>query len=91
VFTPNGDGRSDSIAVKHTLSESAFLDVEVTSNGDRVRRMSIWAVRGPGTTTWDGRRDNGSYQEDGAVRITITPRDRAIPLSVRLYRRAASR
>jgi flagellar hook assembly protein FlgD len=77
VFTPNGDGRSDTIAIKHTLSESAFLDIEVTSNGDHVRRMSIWAVRGPGKTSWDGRGDDGRYADDGAVRITITPRDRA--------------
>ena len=77
IFTPNGDDRSDTIKVQHTLSESAFLDIEVTRDGNPVRRTSIWSLRGQGGSTWDGRRDDGLYVGDGVFRIAITPTDRA--------------
>ena len=79
IFTPNGDGLSDTIEVKHTLSESAFLDVRVTkaSNGNLIRRMSVFSLRGRGSTVWDGRRDDGDYVGESRFKVTITPRDRA--------------
>jgi flagellar hook assembly protein FlgD len=79
VFTPNGDGLSDTIGVKHTLSEPSFLGVEVvrTGNGNVVRRISKWTPSGRSRTVWDGLRDDGSVAADGTYRIELTPRDRA--------------
>lgn len=77
VFTPNGDGVSDTIRISHLLSESAFLDVRISKGGKVVRDMSIWSMAGPGSTTWDGRRDSGDYVGEGDFSIQITPTDRA--------------
>ena len=79
VFTPNGDGLSDSIAVRHSLSEPAFLDVEVirVANDSVVRRIGKWSPAGRSTTVWDGRRDDGSVAADGTYRLVLGPRDRA--------------
>jgi len=77
IFTPNGDGLSDSIKIRHTLSEPAFLDIRVMKDGNAVRRMSVWSLRGQGSSSWDGRRDDGGYVGEGSFRIAVTPRDRA--------------
>jgi flagellar hook assembly protein FlgD len=77
VFTPNDDGLSDTIKIKHVLSEPAFLDVRVYKEGNRVRRYSVFSLRGAGSTTWNGRRDDGNLVGEGNFRITITPSDRA--------------
>ena len=77
VFTPNGDGISDTLKVTHVLSENAFLDVRVVKDDVVVREMSIWSMRGRGSTTWDGRRGDGEYLGEGRFRIVITPTDRA--------------
>ena len=76
VFTPNGDGLSDGIRISHALSENAHLDVRVIREGRVVRQMSVWALRGPGSLTWDGRRRDGKYVGEGKFRIVITPSDR---------------
>ena len=77
IFTPNGDGISDSVKVTHMLSENAFLGIRVVKDDIVVREMSIWTMRGRGSTTWDGRRDDGEYIGEGRFRIEITPTDRA--------------
>jgi flagellar hook assembly protein FlgD len=77
VFTPNGDGISDSVRISHVVSESAFLDIRITRDGDLVRHLSVWSMRGRGSTAWDGRRDNGGYVGEGVFRVEVTPTDRA--------------
>jgi len=77
VFTPNGDGISDSIKITHKLSEGAFLKVKVKKDGKVVRQWSVWSLKGTGSTIWNGRRDDGNYVGEGAFKIIITPTDRA--------------
>ena len=77
LFTPNGDGVSDTIRISHLLSENAFLAVRISKGGKVVRNLSIWSMAGRGATTWDGRRDNGDYVGEGRFSIEITPTDRA--------------
>lgn len=88
VFTPNGDHISDSIEIDHTLSEGAFLDIEVARNDNVIRHETLWAQRGDGSTYWDGRRDDNNYVGEGTFTVTLTPRDRAgnvgDPASVRV-------
>ncbi len=77
VFTPNGDGLSDSIAISHRLSEGAFVEMAVKKDGNLVRRTSTWALAGPGKLTWDGRRDDGGTAGEGLFKVILTPTDRA--------------
>ena len=88
VFTPNGDGLSDTITIWHRLSENAFLEMRIFKDGDLVREMSVWSMRGRGKTSWDGRRTAGGYVGEGRFRIELTPVDRAgnrgEPASVRV-------
>jgi flagellar hook assembly protein FlgD len=77
VFTPNGDGLSDTIAISHRLSENAFVEMQVKKDGKLVRRSSNWALAGAGSLTWDGRRDDGNLVGEGQFKIILTPTDRA--------------
>jgi flagellar hook assembly protein FlgD len=77
VFTPNGDGISDSVAISFVLSEGAYVQVKVRRNGSGVRSWSTWAQKGAGTIKWDGRKDNGVIAAEGKYTVYITPTDRA--------------
>ncbi len=77
VFTPNGDGISDSIAISHRLSENAFIEMQVRRDGQTVRQTTTWALKGRGSLTWDGLRDDGKLVGEGSFKIVLTPADRA--------------
>lgn len=77
IFTPNGDGLSDTIGISYTLSEGAFLEIKVKRAGRAVRRVSTWAQSGPGTVTWNGLNDNAKYVPEGKYNVYLTPTDRA--------------
>lgn len=78
VFSPNGDGSADRMLVRRTLSEPAFVDVDVRdANGDTVRSLARFGQRGTGTTSWDGHDGTGGVVPDGRYTIRLTPRDRA--------------
>ena len=78
VFTPNGDGISDTLSIKHTLSEGAYLDVSVAKqDGSVVRHFSDWSDQGATKSTWDGKNGSGDVVVDGKYDITVVPTDRA--------------
>ena len=78
VFTPNGDGVTDSLSMRYTVDKEAFVDVEVkNSAGNVVRTLSAWSPGGQGTATWDGKNDAGAFAADGTFTLTATPRNRA--------------
>ena len=77
IFTPNGDGISDSIAISHRLSENAFIEMQVKRDGKVVRQSTTWALKGRGSLSWDGRRDDGKLVGEGSFKIVLTPTDRA--------------
>jgi flagellar hook assembly protein FlgD len=78
VFTPNGDGISDTLVIKHTVSEPAYLDVAI-ARGDTtvIRTFTSYSQMGVTSDAWDGKNDNANVVNDGAYTITVTPRDRA--------------
>jgi flagellar hook assembly protein FlgD len=77
VFTPNGDRLSDTIAISHRLSENAFVELRISRGDTTVRRRTLWSLKGPGSITWDGRKNNGDYVNEGRFTVTMTPTDRA--------------
>ncbi|MEX1297177.1 MAG: FlgD immunoglobulin-like domain containing protein [Candidatus Limnocylindrales bacterium] len=77
VFTPNGDGLSDTIGIAYKLSEGAFLELKVKRDGKVVRRASSWALGGAGSVVWNGRNDNGRYAAEGKYNVFLTPTDKA--------------
>jgi flagellar hook assembly protein FlgD len=78
LFTPNGDGLSDTLDVSFSVNKEAFVDFEVRhSSGNVVRTFTSWSPGGTGSATWDGRRDDGDMVNDGNFTITAKPRNRA--------------
>jgi len=77
IFTPNGDGLSDTLVADVRLSEHAFVDVRITKDGKKVRQWTRFHDKGRSKLTWDGRRDNGEYVGEGEFKIRLLPRDRA--------------
>jgi len=78
VFSPNGDGEGDRVAIERRLSEPAIVEVEVRNREGRVvRTMRRSEPAGLGRTAWDGRNEDGEVVRDGDFTIHLTPRDRA--------------
>jgi flagellar hook assembly protein FlgD len=74
VFTPNGDGITDTLGLTYDLSAPATLDVSVlTVAGASVRHFTVAAARGTGRFTWDGRDDSGASVPDGTYLLRATP------------------
>lgn len=78
VFTPNGDGISDSISFRQRVDENANLDIEIRNEaGTTVRSFTVWSDKGTRTVTWNGRNDKGSIVADGRYDILVRGRDKA--------------
>lgn len=84
-FSPNGDGRQDSLRVRLTVPRTAHVRLTIGSPGGRVvnRRVDLGRLpRGTHTWTWDGRNQSGKVVDDedyvirvydGRVRTYTTP------------------
>jgi flagellar hook assembly protein FlgD len=77
LFTPNGDGSTDTLGLSYTSNKETFVDWQVQDSGKNVvRSFSSWSAGGNATTSWDGKADNGSYVPDGKYTLTGTPSSR---------------
>jgi flagellar hook assembly protein FlgD len=77
VFTPNGDGISDVLTIRHTVSEPSYLDTSITNgSGSLVRHFTSYSLRGATADTWNGQNTAGTLVNDGTFTITVTPTDR---------------
>jgi flagellar hook assembly protein FlgD len=78
MFHPNGDGLDDLLTMEHTVTRAAFLDATVTDGtGAIVRSYTVWSAGGSGSSTWDGKANDGSRVPDGRYTLTYVPRDLA--------------
>ena len=78
VFTPNGDGTSDTLPIGYGISEAGSLAMTVRSAaGIAVRTATINVAAGARTVTWDGRDDAGAYVPEGTYEVELRPRDLA--------------
>ncbi len=77
TFSPNGDGVDETITLEHSVSEPAWVDIDVTDGaGAVVRRLSSWSA-GEDSSSWDGRGSDGHRVADGSYRLVATARDGA--------------
>jgi subtilase family serine protease/flagellar hook assembly protein FlgD len=76
-FSPDGDGRADEVEVVFRLAEAAVLSARVrrgSSEGPVVRSLfsGRFELAGDVAVAWDGRRDDGGVEEDGAYVIVLS-------------------
>jgi flagellar hook assembly protein FlgD len=77
VFTPNGDGVSDTIATTLAVPEAGTIAARVTdAHGATVRTWSITSVVGSNAMSWNGTDSNGNAVADGDYDVHFTARDR---------------
>ena len=77
VFSPNGDGKKDRLAVAQTGStEIEWVGRIADAKGDEVRTLS-WFGTPDEDFAWDGKNDNGRMVSDGVFYYTISATDRA--------------
>jgi flagellar hook assembly protein FlgD len=77
IFTPNGDGVSDTQSLAYTASQAGTLEVTVTNaSAAKVRGFGVAGALS-GRISWDGRTDAGAVAPDGRYSIAVRPRDAA--------------
>ncbi|HVL54483.1 MAG TPA: FlgD immunoglobulin-like domain containing protein [Vitreimonas sp.] len=87
AFSPNGDGRGDTVALGWQTDEAGAVDFGVRdAAGSWVRTMSTTTAGGTGSTTWDGRSNAGSVVPDGSYTVRLIARDRAGNVTAPEYR-----
>ena len=78
LFTPNGDGSTDSVSLTYTVNKETFVNWQVQdASDDVVRSFTSWSTSGQGTAVWDGKDDSGNFVPDGTYTLTGTPSSRA--------------
>jgi flagellar hook assembly protein FlgD len=78
VFSPNADGVNDAAVTSASLSEAGSLIVRVADESNTtVRSMTLAAVAGSNSVTWNGRNNAGALVPDGTYAIRLTGRDAA--------------
>jgi len=78
LFTPNGDGSTDTVSLNYTVNKETFVDWQVQDSSDNVvRSFTSWSTAGQGTAVWDGKDDASHYVPDGMYTLTGTPSSRA--------------
>jgi flagellar hook assembly protein FlgD len=78
VFSPNGDGASDTVATSVSVPEAGSIVASVTDGGDAtIRSWTATSVAGANALSWDGRANNGAYVPDGEYTLHFTARDRS--------------
>jgi flagellar hook assembly protein FlgD len=91
VFSPNADGKYDSVDLGFDLTRPAEVTVAVVHGGDSVRTMRLGSLAaGRGSVTWDGGvgggvATSGTYRlkvtADGSLGATSATRDVVVDLS----------
>ena len=77
TFSPNGDGKADSISVGFSTNEAGYVDASVRNSGGLVRSLSVVTPVGDGKVTWDGTDPSGDVVADGVYTLRMAPRDLA--------------
>ena len=77
VFTPNGDGASDSIDLTGQMSEAGSIAVRVRNGSDTtVRTFTMGVGSGDAGVARNGKDETGAVVPDGIYTLRLTPIDR---------------
>lgn len=84
LFSPNGDGRRDSTAVRFGLQQPAVASLRIVQDGEVLRELLAGAPleAGPHTVTWDGRAAGGAPAADGRYGVVLEAAPAADPATV---------
>ena len=73
IFSPNGDGTRDTIALGFQLTRSASVSVQVSKAGTALRTLRAGRLgRGAHSVVWDGKLADGSSATSGSYRFLVT-------------------
>lgn len=73
LFSPNGDGVKDAIALHYRVLEPLHLEVYVYDEENNLVRTYLrdYAIAGSDAITWDGRDEYGQVVPDGTYKIMV--------------------
>lgn len=74
LFSPNGDGRRESTALRFGLEQDAVVTLAILDAGGAVRRTLASGqgmVKGAASVNWDGRDDQGAVLPDGKYTVGL--------------------
>ncbi|HEX9190390.1 MAG TPA: FlgD immunoglobulin-like domain containing protein, partial [Vicinamibacteria bacterium] len=81
VFSPNGDGRRETVTLGYALRRSARVRLEVRAAGNVVRTLETGEERsaGPWSHVWDGLDDSGVPVAEGVLTLWVRAEDPGVP------------
>ena len=77
IFSPDGDGRKDTLAIPQTGSEEETWTGEIRDASGQVYRTFTWSDSEPEELVWDGTDSEGEVLPDGVYEYAMSTTDRA--------------
>ena len=77
VFSPNGDGNRDTVALLHSTERLPRWEAELVGPDGRTVRRYQWSGEPESRLVWDGLTQEGGQAQDGSYRYVLTGEDRA--------------
>ncbi|MGA2977435.1 MAG: FlgD immunoglobulin-like domain containing protein [Spirochaetia bacterium] len=90
VFSPNGDGNKDTVAIFQDTSEELFWTGVIRDSAGKDVKTMVWRGRADDKWVWDGKGDDGALLPDGIYVYSLSSTDRAgntgtsAPISIRI-------
>jgi flagellar hook assembly protein FlgD/outer membrane protein OmpA-like peptidoglycan-associated protein len=77
LFSPNGDGRKDTVTISQSVDDGAEWRGTVRNAEGELVRSERWQGEPPERFVWDGRNDAGNVVANGSYRYVLSGTDRA--------------
>ncbi len=77
IFSPDGDGRKDSLTIPQSGSSEETWTGEIRDASGEVYRTFTWSDGAPEELVWDGTDDEGEVLPDGVYEYVMATTDRA--------------
>ncbi len=77
VFSPNGDGKKDTVIISQESGDTAEWNAEIRDSFGTAVKSFQWHDKIPGSVTWDGRNESGKTVNDGEYYYILESIDNA--------------